>query len=180
MKIENRQQFLIVLTVAAFALLIGDRVIFEPLVHFWSTRSADIRVLRDEVREGNVLKNRESALRQRWNDMQSNALPPKTSQAEQQLFTALDNWSRVSGAEIASIMPQWKYDSTNYMTLNCRVEATGALGALSQFIYDIKRGPMALKLDSVELSAHDATGQQLTLDLQISGLALLNQSQSKK
>jgi hypothetical protein len=51
---------------------------------------------------------------------------------------------------------------------------------LSQFIYDIKRGPMALKLDSVELSAHDATGQQLTLDLQISGLALLNQTQSKK
>ena len=32
---------------------------------------------------------------------------------------------------------------------------------------------MALKLDSVELAAHDNTGQQLTLGLQISGLALL-------
>ena len=70
-------------------------------------------------------------------------------------------------------MPQWKNDSTNYMTLNCRVEASGNLGTLSQFIYDIEKGPMALKLDSVELSAHDNTGQQLTLDLQISGLALL-------
>jgi hypothetical protein len=31
---------------------------------------------------------------------------------------------------------------------------------------------MALKLDSVEFSTHDTTGQQLTLGLQISGLAL--------
>jgi hypothetical protein len=38
---------------------------------------------------------------------------------------------------------------------------------------------MALKLESVELSARDTTGQQLTLDLQISGLVLVSQSQSK-
>jgi hypothetical protein len=31
---------------------------------------------------------------------------------------------------------------------------------------------MALKLESVELSAHDTVGQQLTLGLQISGLVL--------
>jgi hypothetical protein len=30
-----------------------------------------------------------------------------------------------------------------------------------------------LKLDSVQLDSHDDAGQQLTLDLQISGLALL-------
>jgi len=59
------------------------------------------------------------------------------------------------------------------MTLNYRVEASGNLGTLSQFLYNIEKGPVALKLDSVELSAHDNTGQQLTLGLQISGLALL-------
>jgi len=63
------------------------------------------------------------------------------------------------------------------MTLNCRVEASGSLGTLSQFLYRIEKGPAALKLDSVELSAHDNTGQQLTLGLQISGLALISQTQ---
>ena len=77
-------------------------------------------------------------------------------------------------------MPQWKNDSTNYMTLNCRVEASGNLGTLSQFLYNIEKGPMALKLDSVELSAHDDTGQQLTLGLQISGLALLQRNKIMK
>ena len=38
---------------------------------------------------------------------------------------------------------------------------------------------MALKLESVELSTRDTTGQQLTLDLQISGLVLVSQTQPK-
>ena len=105
--------------------------------------------------------------------MSANALPANTSLAENQVLTAFTDWSRSSGAEITSVMPQWKNDSTNYMTLNCRVEATGNLGTLSQFLYQVEKGPMALKPDSVELSAQDPTGQQLTLGLQVSGLALL-------
>ena len=58
------------------------------------------------------------------------------------------------------------------MTVDWRVEASGDLGTLSQFLYDIEKGPMALKLESVDLSARDDTGQQFTLGLQINGLAL--------
>jgi hypothetical protein len=62
------------------------------------------------------------------------------------------------------------------MTLDCRVEASGDLGTLSRFVYDIEKDPMALKLESVELSTRDDTGQQLTLGLQISGLVLTPQT----
>jgi Tfp pilus assembly protein PilO len=173
MKIENRQQFLIVLTVAALALLIGNSVIYEPFSNLWSVRSAQIRDLRVKVKDGNNLIKRDAAIRSRWSDMSANTLPANTTLAENQLLTALNNWSRNSGAEIASVTPQWKNDSTNYMTLNCRIEATGTLGALSQFLYQVEKGSMALKPDSVELNAHDPAGQMLTLGLQVSGLALL-------
>ena len=173
MKIENRQQFLIVLTVVAAALLIGNSLIYEPLANLWSARAAQIKDLRTKVRDGKLLVRREASIHSHWNDMLSNSLPPNTSQAEQQVVRALDGWSRGSGAEISSIMPQWKNDSTNYVTLNCRVEASGSLGTLSRFLYDIEKGPAALRLDSVELSARDPAGQQLTLGLQVSGLALL-------
>jgi len=43
---------------------------------------------------------------------------------------------------------------------------------LSRLLYEIEKDPAALKLDSVELSALEATGQQLQLGLQISGLVL--------
>jgi Tfp pilus assembly protein PilO len=172
MKIQSRQQFLIMLTGAALALLIGVNWIYEPLAGLWSARSQEIKALHVKVNDGNFLKKREADIRSRWDNMRADALPANTSLAENQVITAFNNWSRSSGAEITSVMPQWKNDSTNYLTLNCRVEATGSLGELSQFLYQVEKGPMPLKPDSVELSAHDATGQQLTLGLQISGLAL--------
>jgi Tfp pilus assembly protein PilO len=175
MKIENRQQFLIVLTAVVVALWLGDMIIFEPLGKLWSARSAQIKELSTKVKDGNSLIKREKDVRSRWSDMRTNALAANPSLAGQQVIAALDNWSRASGAEVQSIMPQWKNDSTNYMTFNCRLEASGTLGNLSQFLYSIEKGPMALKLDSVELSAHSDTGQQLTLGLQISGLALIQQ-----
>ena len=172
MKIQNRQQVLIALTGAALALLIGVNWIYTPLANLWSVRSQEIKALHVKINDGNFLKKREADIRNRWDNMRTSALPANTSLAENQMITAFNTWSRSSGAEITSVMPQWKSDSTNYLTLNCRVEATGSLGALSQFLYQVEKGPMPLKADSVELSAHDATGQQLTLGLQLSGLAL--------
>ena len=53
------------------------------------------------------------------------------------------------------------------------METAGDINALSRFIYDVEKGPMALRLDSVELSSHDTAGQQMTLGLEINGLALV-------
>ena len=53
-----------------------------------------------------------------------------------------------------------------------RVEASGNLATLSRFLYEIEKSPMALKLDSVEITARDKDGQQLALGLQVSGLVL--------
>lgn len=175
MKIENRQQFLIVLVAIAAGLFLGDNLIYEPMARWWSARQQRIVELRKKVSDGNLLIKRDASLRSRWNDMRANALPNNTSQAEQQLFKSLDTSSRETGVAISGIMPQWKNDSDDYMTLNCRVEAAGNLETLSKFLFDIEKDPMALKVDSVELSAKDNTGQSLNLGLQISGLVLNSQ-----
>jgi Tfp pilus assembly protein PilO len=173
MKIQNRQQFLVVLTIAAFALLVGVNFILEPLGGWWSARQTQLKELRTKVTEGGQIIKREAGIRSRWTEMQANALPANTSLAEQKFLTAVDGWSRGSGAEVTSLMPQWKNESTNYLTLACRVETTGNLDTLSQFLYDLEKGPMALRLDSLELSARDKEGQQMTLSTEINGLALI-------
>jgi len=173
MKIENRQQFLVVLTIAAAALFVGVNFIIEPLGGWWSSRQKQIRELRVKVAEGRQIIKREDGIRRRWADMQTNALPANTSLAESQLLKAVDEWSRRSGAEVTSLMPQWKSGSTNYLTLACRVETAGSLASLSKFLYDLEQGPMALRLDAIELGARDKEGDQLTLGVEINGLALI-------
>ncbi len=172
MKIENRQQFLTVLVVVAAALLVGNSLIYEPLSKWWSARSQQVVRLRKQVDDGDRLRQRAGGIRGQWEQMRTNTLPNNASLAEQQLLKAFDTWSHDSGATITGILPQWKKDADEYQTLNCRVEASGNLGTLSQFLYAIEKDPMALQLESVELSARDTGGQQLTLGLQISGLVL--------
>ena len=172
MQIRNRQQLLIIGAVAVAVLLAGDRLVLSPLLKAWSGRATRIAELRKEVAQGKMLLQREQSIRTRWEQMSRNALPNSTSAAEQQVFKAIDLWAQNSGVAISAITPQWKHDSDDYMTFECRVDASGDLTKLSRFLYSVERDPTALKLELVELGARDKEGQQLSLGLQLSGLVL--------
>ena len=178
MKIENRQKFLLILTLVAIGLYVGDLVVFEPLKGWWKMRSQNIITLRKQVAHGKSMLLNEAGLRGQWEGMFTNTLANDKSLAEHQVLNALDNWAQQSGAGLTGVSSQWKNDGTNYTTLNCNVTASGNIATLGQFLYRIEKGPLALKLDSVEFSTHDNTGQQLNLGMQISGLAL-NSSPTK-
>lgn len=174
MKIKDRQRSLVIVTLSLLALYLGDLVVFEPMLKWWKSRETQITELRQQVSQGKTLIRREAFIRGQWQRMRANALPNDSSQAEQQLLRAFDNWAGDSGVNVNSITPQWQDDQDDYSTLECRVEASGDLGTLSRFLYDIENDPMALQIESVELTAADDKGQQLNLGLQIGGLALVS------
>lgn len=171
MKIENRQQMLVVVAVVAVALLIADRAVLTPLTVLWKTRSVRVAELRKQIEQGSSLVQREQTLHRRWDEMRRNTLPSNSSLAEQQLLRGFDSWARESRANLTLLSPQWKHED-DYMTLECRVDAAGDLETLTRFLYNIERDPMALKLELVELTAHDDSGQQMTIGLQVGGLVL--------
>lgn len=175
MKIKNRQQLLVVLTLALLGLYVADLAVYGPAVKWWKARQADVNSLRQQVGQGRTLIRRESVIRGEWDNMRTNSLANDPSLAEQQLLKAFNNWAGDSGVNVESITPQWENDQVDYSTLECRVEAAGDLGSLSRFLYEIENSPMALQLESVDLTASDDKGQQLTLGLQLSGLALVSQ-----
>jgi hypothetical protein len=174
-KIKSRQQLLIIGVIVVAAFFAGDKVILTPLGNLWTARSKQIAELKKRVESGAQLIQREQSLHNRWNQMRTNTLPVNPSRAEQQLLRAFDRWSQDSKISITSLSPQWKHDSDDFMTLQCRVEAAGNMGAVSRFLYDVEKDPMALRLEIVEVSSRDAEGQQLALGLQVSGLVLTPQ-----
>ena len=172
MKIDNRQQLLVIAALTVVGLFAADRLLLTPLTSLWSKRSKEIASLRTQVFEGNSLKRRSQAIHGRWDEMRANALTNNPSLAQEQVLKAFVNWAQESGVSLNGISPQWKNDSETYKTLACRVDASGTLWTLSRFLYDVEQGPMALKVESLELGSHDNGGQQLTLGLQVSGLVL--------
>ncbi len=175
MQIKNRQQLLTIGTIVMLGLFAADRLVVDPLMGFWDAKAKRIRQMRADVAQGKALLQRETSIRGLWSQMEHSTLTNNTSAAEQQLFGAIDSWRQNSGVAINGATPQWKHDADDYMTYQCRMDASGNLATLSKFLYDIEKDPMALRLDSIEISARDKEGQVLVLGLQISGLVLTPQ-----
>lgn len=168
---SKRQRLLVIVTGAGLALLILDRILFTPLTDLWQAHAAEIVTLQKSVAEGRGLIAREAQLNRVWKEMETNALAKEPAQAEQDVLSAFDRWGRANSIELASIRPQWKRGTTDrYSLLECRVDATGSLPALSRFLYEVERSPLALRVDSVEVTARDDGGRALTLGLVVSGL----------
>lgn len=180
MTIKNRQQILVLIAGTVVALLAADRLLLTPLTKSWKARSARIVELRKQINDGQSLLDREYTLRGRWSQMRTNTLPNHRPAAEEQVLRGFDRWSQNSRVSILSISPMWKQEGEEYATLDCRVEASGSLGAVSRFLYDLEKDPMALRVQSVEISARDNDGQQLALGLQVSGLVLTPENQSQR
>lgn len=163
---------MIVVGIAALVLL-GDNFVVEPLIASWKARAKAIAELRLKLENGRRMLQRDVALRSRWNSMLANAVPSNQSEAEGQLFKAFDRWERDSGITRISIKPQWKPgDDDSYATLECRADYNGDIDRVKQFLYEVEKDPMGLKVEDVEITSRDDNGQQLSLALQVSGLQL--------
>jgi hypothetical protein len=173
LNLPDRQRWLVILAAAGVALLILEYWVRAPLTAIWQTHSVEIVKLRKNVADGRYLIARAPQLQQTWDEMQANALPKDPAQAEQDVIAAVDRWGRANNIELGSIRPQWKRGATDrYSLLECRVDATGSLPTISRFIYELEHSPLALRVDSVEITSRDDGGSKLALGLVISGLRL--------
>jgi hypothetical protein len=174
-KIENRQQALIIAAIVVVGLLLLDRVVARPLSASWKARSLKIAELQKRISDGNATVRRANNIRDRWEQMKTNTLA--ADNAERRLLEAFNRWSRESNISISSIQPQWKRGDDDYMTLECHANASGPINAMARFLYDIEKDPMALRVESVEVQSRDENGQTLAVNLQVSGLVLGNFAQ---
>jgi hypothetical protein len=163
---------LVLLAGLGLALLLGDRLVFSPLVRSWKERSDRITRLRTDIAQGSLLLDREQTIRERWESMRTNTLPENISAAESEVLQAFEHWSQISQISIANFKPQWKETDENYITLECRADAFGSIDALTRFLYNVERDPLALRIEAVEIAARDNSGAQLSLGLQVSGVTL--------
>jgi hypothetical protein len=182
-EIKNRQKTLVIAVAVIAGLYIVQSAVYSPLKSLWEARDKQINKLKDAVLADEHLINKRPEILKRWKFMQENALTNDLSQANSTLRKALDSWQNRSGVGTESGATQLKQDTDETSsdiinTLECRVDATGNITSLLNFLWAIENEKMGLKLDNVEIAAKDNAGQQLTMGLTISALILDQTPQS--
>ena len=172
METKNREKVLAIVAAAAAGLWLLNLIVITPLTQSWHNRSDHIRDLQKKISEGAMLIRRQATVRDRWDYMRTNALASTATLAEGQMFTAFDRWVNQSAVTEGSFRPQLHETDDNYSTIECRADVTGTPEAVTQFLFDMEKDPIGVKLESCELTSRDDNGRQLALALDMSGLIL--------
>jgi hypothetical protein len=171
--IKNRQQFLTIITLSAVGLLALDRIVRPPLQKIWDDRSLRIEKLHQQVKDGQLLLQRKNWLKGHWEGIQKSTLPNDPTAAEQLLFSGLNDWVQNSDVALQGVSPTWKQgNDPAYKTLECRVDVSGRIDQLSQFLYYMETNQMALRVQSIEMTSKDANGSNIGLGVNVSALVL--------
>lgn len=169
---KHREKLLTFVTIGVLALFAGDRFVFSPLVRDWKERTRRIAELTKDLHRGQVLLDRERAIRDRWAAMKTNALPGDTSVAQDEVVKAAYRWAKDSGIGFNGITPQRRRQDDDYVTLEFRVEPTGDIESVAKFLQEVEKDPLALKVEDLEITAKDSEGKLLSLGVRFSGLLL--------
>jgi Tfp pilus assembly protein PilN len=171
---EQRLAWLKIAAAGSVGVLLLLQFVLTPVTQRWKDQSERIALLREQVERGQLLLDRETAIRDRWDSMLRNNLPADPSAAENELIKAIARWVGESRVALTSLTPLWRPHDQGYQTLECRATATGSQSALSRFLYEMETDPMAVRLETAEITARDDKGQQLTLNARFTALQLAN------
>jgi Tfp pilus assembly protein PilO len=179
MNTKNREKTLVLVAIVCVFALIGDKMILTPLLNAWDENAVQIESLQSSLHKGSLLLTREREIRKRWREMQRDAFPNDISQSENLVMKSVNQWVQNSRVTLSSFKPQWRQDEEEYMTLVCRAVTQGSMRDIARFIYEMEKDPLALKVENVEITTRDKTGNVLTLAIRFSGLRLLEERESQ-
>jgi len=184
MKISNRQQLLVILAAALVGLLLTDRMVVTPLIRLWKSREETIASLKEKFHQGTALIERRAALAKQWDRMRTNMLSGRVSAAEDQFLKTIERWAQESRLTLSAVKPQWQRPSDaksqeQIAILECNLETTGNLGAVTRFLYNLEKDPLGVRVIKAQITARDDAGEQLTLNLQLSALAAIAKTEAR-
>ena len=166
----GREKLLLGGAIAGLALFGLDRLVLTPFLVAWRGRADEILRLRLAATQGAAIIGQESRWL-RWRDETSaRLLPAVAGDAESALLSRVDTWARGSGLTVNSLRPRWKEGDEHTRLLELQVAGTGSPGAVTGFLYQLETSDFALAVEQLELMPRNPDGNELALDLRISGL----------
>jgi Tfp pilus assembly protein PilO len=172
MGFKKREQYLLIAAIVCLSILLGDKFVLSPMVNVWKKRADRIASLKQSLENGEILVEREEALKKAWEDMKSRSLAAKTSSAENQALDSVNDWARTSGLNVTSLKPRWIQGDEEPKKLELRLSAKGDMKSVARFLYELERDSLAFSVEDIEISTNNEQRNELAMNLRFTGLIL--------
>ena len=171
---NNRRETLVKIGIGVVVgLFLLDRLVISPAMAGWTAQGERLAALRKDVQRGRQLIEREQSLRGRWEEMQRTDMADDISIAENDVFQAISRWTLDSHVNFTELKPQWRAGDEGCETFAFRATAVGDQATLGRLLYEIETDPLPAHVEECELSARDAKGTQLTMEMRFSFVRLV-------
>lgn len=169
---ELRRRLLLFFTAGLFALFLGDRLLFTPLLNRWTERGEAIAELELTLEQDQALLDREEVITRRWAEMQERSLPASEATSEGTLLRSVAGWAAESGAEVTAIKPSWKPATEDAVMLDCQVSVQGSMQSLAKFLHALEVSALPLRTEDIYYAPQGEKADRLGLELRFTALAL--------
>lgn len=179
MALTNRERLIMILAGLAIAILIADRYALSPIFE----KRSQIRLLKQnlqaEVEQAQAVLQRRKLIKQRWEQMQQSGLSSDIQKIEGLLFRQLEESSYNSRFLLTSIQPERLLKEGQLGQIEFMVSGTGSMDAVTRFLWNIEMAEIPVKIDSLQLGANNENAAQMSLQMKLSSIYLIEKDESK-
>ena len=179
MALTNRERLIMVLAGLSIVILVADRYVLSPIFEKRTEMSQLRQNLQGEVEQAQATLQRQKTLRKRWVQMQQAGLSYDIEEIEGLLFRHLEECSYQSRLLLTSIQPERLQSKGQIGQIEFMVSGTGTMESVTQFLWAIEMAEIPLKIDSLLLGANNENATQMTLQVKLSSIYLIEEDDKK-
>jgi len=167
--LSKRERIIAVITVAVVGLFVLNEFLFKPVSDKLQQLETQKDQLRIELDEAQNLFRKRLALEREWKEASMESLRNEV-EAESKVGRALDKWSQMSRLTLSSVKPERLASDQGLKEMTFVVVGTGTLDAVAQFLWQIERAPLPIKIKDMQLGSSNESGQSMSVQLRLSAL----------
>jgi hypothetical protein len=175
MALTFRERMIMIMATATVLLLVLDRYAFTPLLQKRSETKQLVQSTAAELEHSLAVLNRRKQLQTRWQQMTEDGLSAQPAQTEGLILRFLQESSGRAGLLLTSLQPEHAELKADFGHIDFLVSASGDMRAVTRFLWDIETSSLPLRIKALQLGGADETASQMSLQLTLSSIYLIEQ-----
>jgi Tfp pilus assembly protein PilO len=179
MTFTKRERLIMIFSIAAIVLLIGDRYFLSPIMSKYSRTQEIKQQLQNRLDQSNAAIQRKAILQRQWQKMNDSGLKYNFAAAESNILRYIKDSALKNSLVLSSVQPQLIESKNDIREMEFIVSGTGSMDAVTNFLWDMETSELPLKTETFQLGSNDENAYQMSVQVKLSSIYIATKEKEK-